>query len=75
MPSAIIVSSKKAGGGAYNTLADRSQMCIGQKDKEDLYVLHDVLPEVWLLTENVIPAEDKFSRGMRQVLLGDVIPL
>ncbi|CAD6566983.1 MAG: hypothetical protein ASARMPREDX12_009205 [Alectoria sarmentosa] len=62
MPSAIIVSSKKAGGGAYNTLADRSQMCIGQKDKEDLYVLHDVLPEVWLLTENVIPAEDKFSR-------------
>lgn len=74
-PSEVFVSSKEARGDVYDPLADRSQMCLGEKDKEDSYVLRHVLPEVLLLTQLVVPAEDEFSQGIRQVLSGDVIPL
>lgn len=54
--------------------ADLSKMSPEQKE-DDWYILADVLPEIMLLTDLVIPAEDEFSQGMRQVLLGDSIPL
>lgn len=47
----------------------------GEKNKEDMEILSDILPEVLLFKTLVLPAEDEFSQGMRQVLSGDVVPL
>lgn len=48
-------------------------MSLDRKDKEDSYVLADVLAEVLLVTKLIMPAEDEFSQGMWQVALGDAI--
>ena len=69
------VSSKSAGAGLYDALADRSQMSLGRKDREVLYVLVDVLLEDLLFTQLAMPAENEFSQGIRQSFLGDAIPL
>ena len=74
-PSRYWPSSKAARGGGYDPRAHRSQMSPDRKDKKDSYVLADGLAEVLLITKLIMPAEDEFSQGMRQVLLGDAIQL
>ena len=74
-PRSWNVSSKSAGAGLYEVLADRSQMSRGRKDREYSYVLIDVLLEVFLSTQLAMPSGDEFSQGMRQSFLGDVVLL
>ena len=78
-PLSFIRSCMAVGAaGLYDPRADRSQMSLGRKADEDSHVIQDVLLEGFLFTNIVMPAEDEFSQGMRQVFLKnarDPIPL